>query len=206
MDFRRIIPRMHGATSIWFASMVLSLPELSPVEFFASLSVFFAVAAGHNVIFKGKADVSDYAVLLVTTSLIAITAIWNHEIILYAVPLLLSFVFRKDFRKYVIFSSLLTTIPASYISDVLAFLAFISFAFAGVLLADSFIYSDRRTAVAGIVQYSIVALATYPVLAVFTIALVLPFFVRMNLKSLGLYLLASVTTVAISLLLIIYHV
>lgn len=206
MDFRRIIPRMHGATSIWLASMVLSLPELSPIEFLASLSVFFAVAAGHNVIFKGKAEAGDYAVLLVSSSLIAVTAIWNQIILFYSVPLLLSLAFRKDFRKYVIFSSSLTTIPASYISDIPAFLAFVSFAFAGVLLADSFIYSDRKTAIAGVLQYSIVAVMTCPVLTVFTLALVLPFFVRMSLKSLGLYLLASITINAISLLLIIYHV
>ncbi|WP_456369281.1 hypothetical protein [Geoglobus sp.] len=206
MDFRKIIPRMHGATSIWFASMVLALPELTPIELLASLSVFFAVAAGHNVIFKGKAGVGDYAVLVTAASLIAITATWNHAIVLYSIPLLLSIAFRKDFRKYVIFSSLLTTIPASYLSEVPAFLAFVSFAFAGVLLADSFIYSDRRTAIAGIAQYSAVSFATYPVLSIFTLALALPFFVRMSLKSLGLYLLASVTLNAVSLLLIIYHV
>ncbi|WP_457591530.1 hypothetical protein [Geoglobus sp.] len=206
MELRKLFPRMHGATSIWFASMILALPELSPVEFLSSLSVFFAVAAGHNVIFKGKASFVDYAVLLASSLLIASTSLWNHVVLIYSIPLVLSLIFRGDFRKYVIFSSLLTTIPASYISDTSAFLAFVSFAFAGVLLADSFIYSDRRTAAVGVIQYFVISLLTYPLLVIFTLALVAPFLVRMSLKTLGMYLLAVVTLNAVSLLLIIYHV
>ncbi|NOY12059.1 MAG: hypothetical protein GXO67_08295 [Archaeoglobi archaeon] len=206
MDFRSIIPKMHGATSIWLAAMVLSLPELSPLEFLASLSVFFAVAAGHNVIFKGKADRWDYLVLSVASALISFTALQNPVIFLYSIPLLLSVAFRKDFRKYVIFSSLLTTIPASYISSEVAFLLFVSFSFAGVLLADSFIYSDRRTGVAGIVQYALISLLTAKEMVVMTSLLILPFLVKMRLKTLGLYLLFCVLAYSLSLLLIIYHV
>ncbi|AIY89804.1 hypothetical protein GACE_0755 [Geoglobus acetivorans] len=128
--------------------------------------------------------------VLISAALAGITALDNPFVAMYAIPLALSVAFRKDFRKYVIFASVLTTLPAAYIADPKTVILFISFAFASVLVADSRIYSDRRTLIAGIALFSLISALVNYRLVPFTFLLAIPEVLDFKTKTLGLYLLA----------------
>ncbi|MBE8539283.1 hypothetical protein [Geoglobus acetivorans] len=187
---KSLIPKMHGATSIWLSALLVSAFKLEPLEFLASVSLIFAIASGHNIVFKGIKSRVDYAVVLIFATLAGITALNNPYIALYAVPFALSVAFRRDFRKYVVFASILTTLPAAYIANPKTIILFISFAFASVLVADSRIYSDRRTLIAGIVVFSLISALVDNRLIPFTFLLAIPEVLDFKTKTLGLYLLA----------------
>ncbi len=205
MNLKEVFPRMHGATSIWIASLVLSAPWLSIPELIASLSLIFAVASGHRVIFVGRAEKLDYAILGVSGVLILYTALSNSVIFLYSIPLLLAFLFRKDFRKYVLFSSVLTAIPSSYVPFTEYHILFVVFALSYVLVADSLIYRDIRTGILALAIFIPVSAFINPIFTAFSIALLVPLIKKFRTKTLGLYLLSTLIVFSVFELLIIYH-
>lgn len=205
VSLKEIFPRMHGATSIWVASLILSAPWLSISEWAASLSLIFAVGSGHRAIFVGRAEKLDYAVLGISGLLILQTALSNPVIFAYAVPLILAFIFRKDFRKYVIFSSVLTAMPSAYIPFIQYHILFVAFALSYVLVADSLIYSDLKTAIIALAIFVPVSVLINPMFTVFSAALLIPMAGKFRTKTLGLYLLSTLITFSVFELLIIYH-
>ncbi len=202
---RNIFPRMHGATSIWLSSVILSAPWLNLSEAIASLAVILAVGSGHRVIFVKKAEKVDYIVLVFAAALISYTAIDNQLILFYAIPFILSLIFRSDFRKYVIFSSVLTALPSAYMPYFEYQILFVSFALSYVLIADSIIYSDRRSAFAAFLIFIPASVLINPIFTIFSFALAVPLLARFRTKTLGLYLLATLIIFTLVELLIIYH-
>ncbi len=205
MSFKDIFPRMHGATSIWLSSIILSAPWLGISELIASLMVILAVGSGHRIIFVKKAEIADYAVLGIAGVIILYTALDTPLIFVYSVPFLLSMIFRNDFRKYVIFSSVLTALPSVYIPYPEYHLLFVSFALAYVLIADSLIYEDRRTALLAFLVFVPASLLIEPLLSVFSAALAVPLLKKFKTRTLGLYLLTTLIIFSVTELLIIYH-
>ncbi len=205
MGLKEIFPKMHGATSIWISSLILSLRWLNPAELLASIFVITAVGSGHRVIFVKKPEKIDYIILSITSLLILYTAIENKIILVYSIPFALSLFFRNDFRKYVIFSSVLTAIPSAYLPLMEYHILFVSFALAYVLVADSLIYDDRKTAILAFLIYVPISIYINPIFLAFSIALSIPLVKRFKTKTLGLYLLSTLIIFSLFELITIYH-
>lgn len=188
---RDLIPRMHGATSIWISAFLLSLFEMDFIEYMASISILFAVNSGHYLIFRGSTSLRDYVIIALSIILIGLTSPNNTIILAYAFPLFLSVIFRDEFRKYVIFASVLTTIPAIYASDLIKTTLFTSFAISSVFTADSIIYRDKRTAIIGVLLYSLVSAMLEPKFILGVVLLLIPSLMNFRTKTLGLYLLSA---------------
>lgn len=204
MSLKDVFPRMHGATSIWISALILSLPWMNLSEFIASLLIILAVGSGHRIIYNRKPERIDYLLLAIATSAILYTAIQKMIVLIYSIPFILSILFRKDFRKYVLFSSVLTAIPSAYLPYTKYHLLFVSFALSYVLVADSIIYNDKRTSLLAFILYIPVSLYVNPIFAPFSILLAIPLALKFKTKTLGLYLLTTLILFSISEILAIY--
>jgi len=204
VSIKDVFPRMHGATSIWISAFILSLPWMNLSELMASLLVILAVGSGHRIIYNRKSEIVDYLLLAIATSAVVYTAIQKMIVLIYSIPFILSIFFRGDFRKYVLFSSVLTAIPSAYLPYIEYHLLFVSFALSYVLIADSIIYQDVRTSLLAFALYIPVSIYVNPVFALFSTLLAIPLALKFKTKTLGLYLLTTLILFSISEIFAIY--
>ncbi len=152
-----LIPKMHGATSIWIAGMILGIGSIRKLDFIsatatlAGLLMLFTVQGAHSKFFEGK----KFHPVSVISPVLMITVLMFSElsrlVLLVYLPLFLLVYFaRKSFRLYVILGSILLTLPYPFIAStggqsenfILYWGLFAILSLWGVLLADQRIFSS----------------------------------------------------------------
>jgi len=170
-----LIPKMHGATSIWIAGIILGIGSTEHsssvwlIALMASFLMLFTVQGAHSKFFEGK----NFHPVAIVSPLLMITLFIFSELtrfilLVYAPLLILVFLLRKNFRLYVITGSILLTLPYPLMASTgtqlgdfsLYWGLFVTLSLWGVLLADQKIF--KSSAFPGLV-----VLATYTLLAVY---------------------------------------
>ena len=206
-----LIPKMHGATSIWLAGVILGIGSTGHFDLFtwlailASLFMLFTVQGAHLKFFEGKKPSYLAFISPAMIALLVVTSEASRIVVLLYLPLIvLVYLTRKSFRKYVISGSILLTLPyplivsaSGAINDFLPFwVLFVLLSLWGVLLADHKIFSSSIIpSLIILVIYTLMLVYVFGIYSVFLISLPLAIQITSSLKSI------STKTLGLSLLL-----
>ncbi len=194
-----MIPKMHGATSIWVSSIILSIGKLDYIGLLASIALLPSLNSGHELIYKNRRDIKNLIIVSIFLILSSIEIIKNKNLLplIYLIPLNISYLLKNDFRKYVLSASIIATLPIAFAEvDYKVSLLFISLSFAGVLVADNIIYNGYQGFV-GLAIYSFMCILFKVELIIFILPLLYLLIKKPSLKIVGITLLITLLSFSI---------
>ncbi len=159
-----LIPKMHGATSIWIAGMILGIGSTKHPGFIwlialmASFLMLVTVQGAHLKFFEDR-NFHPVAIIspLLMIALFILSELTRFILLVYAPLLILVYLVRRNFRLYVIIGSILLTLPYPLMASTgsqlwdfsLYWGLFVTLSLWGVLLADQKIF--KSSALPGLV-------------------------------------------------------